>query len=394
MAQVIQAKTKAEPPVEMRAESKVEAKTEAPPAPARRRNLRPARLVVIGLLLLGAVLYGAYQVYMRMTHVSEYDARVTADIVTMSSRGDGWVVDMPALEGMMVEAGQVVVRIDDRIARLRAEGLQAQLQAVQADRVRLQAERRLVENQAAAKTRTRTSGVRMTEAARAALDSDILLAKQELDRSRSLADRGVITSKQLETAQANVTRLESTRRKLDAERLQAEGNLGEAVAERDRLEVIDGQIAGLDPVEANLRAQLSLLQVEVADRTLRSPVPAVIDRTFVEPGEYVLAGQRILMLHNPKEVWVEANIKETQLRKLKLDQRVHIAVDAFPDDKFTGRVARIGSAATSRFALLPTPNPSGNFTKITQRVPVKIDFIEMPRQLAPGMMVEVDIDVR
>ena len=75
----------------------------------------------------------------------------------------------------------------------------------------------------------------------------------------------------------------------------------------------------------------------------------------------------------------------------RLTRRV---IDAFPDDKFIGRVARIGSAATSRFALLPTPNPSGNFTKITQRVPVKIDFTEMPRQLSPGMMVEVDIDIR
>jgi membrane fusion protein, multidrug efflux system len=127
---------------------------------------------------------------------------------------------------------------------------------------------------------------------------------------------------------------------------------------------------------------------------VKSPVPAVIDRVFVEPGEYVNAGQRILMLHNPKEVWVEANIKETQLRKLKLGQPVAITVDAFPDDKFVGKVTRIGSATTARFALLPTPNPSGNFTKITQRVPVKVNFVEMPRPVSPGMMVEVDIDIR
>lgn len=389
MAQVIQAKL---PPPEMRNDTKPEAVSPGPVK--RRRNLRPLRFIIIGLVLIGGIAIGAYEIYLRMTHVSEYDARVTADIVTMSSRGDGWVVEMPALEGMMVEAGQVVVRIDDRIAKLKAEALEAQIQSVQADRVRLMAERRAVENQAMAKTRTRTSGVQMTTAARAALDSDILLARLELERSRALSQKGVITDKQLETAQANVQRLENQRRRLDAERQQAEGTLGEAVAERDRLEVIDGQIAGLDPVEANLRAQLRQLQVEVGDRTLRSPVPAIIDRTFVEPGEYVLAGQRILMLHNPKEVWVEANIKETQLRKLKVGQEVHIAVDAFPDDKFMGTVARIGSAATSRFALLPTPNPSGNFTKITQRVPVKIVFTQMPRQLSPGMMVEVDIDIR
>jgi membrane fusion protein, multidrug efflux system len=79
---------------------------------------------------------------------------------------------------------------------------------------------------------------------------------------------------------------------------------------------------------------------------------------------------------------------------LKLGQTVLIAVDAYPNERFTGTVGRIGNATTARFALLPTPNPSGNFTKITQRVPVKIDFVEMPKPLSPGMMVEVEIDLR
>ena len=99
-------------------------------------------------------------------------------------------------------------------------------------------------------------------------------------------------------------------------------------------------------------------------------------------------------MHDPNEVWVEANIKETQVGRLKLGQKVLVAVDAYPDDTFTGRVSRIGSATTARFALLPTPNPSGNFTKITQRVPVKIDIVDPPKPLTPGMMVEVEIDVR
>ena len=158
--------------------------------------------------------------------------------------------------------------------------------------------------------------------------------------------------------------------------------------------MIDAQIAALDHQVANLAAQLHQQHVDVEDRTIRSPVPAVIDRTFVLPGEYVPAGQRILMLHNPDEVWVEANIKETQVGQLKLGQKVDVAVDAYPGVTFIGRVARIGSATTARFALLPTPNPSGNFTKITQRVPVKIDIVNPPRPLKPGMMVEVEIDLR
>lgn len=352
------------------------------------------RLLVIVVVLIGALTYGGYETYMRMTHVYESDARVTADIATISSRADGWVTEMAALEGTRVAAGQTIIQIDDRIARLRAEALRAQLEAVRTDRDRLKAERRMISNQADAKMRTRESGVRASVAARAALDSDILLARQELDRSRQLHARRVITDKQLETAQAAVSRLENTRRRMDAEREQAEGSLAEAEGERDRLAVIDGQLAGLEHTQANLKAQLRQQMVDVEDRTIKSPFEAVIDRTFVIAGEYVSSSQRILMLHNPKEVWVEANIKETHLRHLKLGQQVDIRVDAFPDDHFRGRVARIGSATTARFALLPTPNPSGNFTKITQRVPVKIDLVEMPRPVVPGMMVEVRIDVR
>jgi membrane fusion protein (multidrug efflux system) len=194
-------------------------------------------------------------------------------------------------------------------------------------------------------------------------------------------------------AQAAVEKLESQIQQAKAEHQQALGSLEEARVEADKLGVIDAQIAALDHQVANLAAQLHQQEVDIEDRTIRAPVPAVIDRTFTLPGEYVQAGQRILLLHNPDEVWVEVNIKETQVGRLKLGQKVVVAVDAYPDDTFVGKVARIGSATTARFALLPTPNPSGNFTKITQRVPVKIDLVQMPRPLAPGMMVEVEIDL-
>ena len=157
-------------------------------------------------------MFGGYEVYLRSTHVYETDARISADIVTMSSRAEGWLVEVPVREGMRVEANQVVARIDDRTAKLRAEALRAQIQSIQADRERLLAERKLIENQADAKARTRASGVKVTQAARDMLDSDILLANQELERSKQLYERRVITDKQLETAQAAVTRLSSTGR--------------------------------------------------------------------------------------------------------------------------------------------------------------------------------------
>jgi membrane fusion protein (multidrug efflux system) len=371
-------------------------KSAVPSPPPRDRGrflLRPRILASMAVLAI-ATLYAGREVYLRFTHIYEYDARVTADIVTVSSRADGWIVEMPALEGARVGANDVVVRIDDRIAKLRSDALATQIKSVQAERARLAAERRMIAEQTDAVMRTRTSGVTVKEKAIAALKSDLALARLELERNRSLFDRHVANERALQVAQASAAKLESQLLQSQAEYEQAQGSLHEALADRSRLDVIDAQVDALEFQAANLQAQLAQQVVDVEDRTIRSPVPAVIDRTFTLPGEYVASGQRILMLHNADEVWVEANIKETQVGQLKLGQKVLIAVDAYPNERFIGTVGRIGNATTARFALLPTPNPSGNFTKITQRVPVKIDFVEMPKPLSPGMMVEVEIDVR
>ena len=120
----------------------------------------------------------------------------------------------------------------------------------------------------------------------------------------------------------------------------------------------------------------------------------MVDKIFVDVGEYVTPAQRLAIIHDPDKIWVEANIKETEVRKLRIGQSVDISVDAFPDLEITGRVEAIGNSTTSEFALLPTPNPSGNFTKITQRLPVRIKVEQEEGLLRPGMMVEVNIDIR
>src|SRR5262245_57090534 len=115
----------------------------APPptrTPRRRRSgiLRP-RYFALGAVLLAALAYGGHELYMRLTHVYEYDARITADMITMASRVDGFVIDLPAEEGTRLAAGETVARIDDRISKLRAEALRSQILAVEADRSRLEA---------------------------------------------------------------------------------------------------------------------------------------------------------------------------------------------------------------------------------------------------------------
>ena len=151
--------------------------------------------------------------------------------------------------------------------------------------------------------------------------------------------------------------------------------------------------ATLDFRKAEVLARIDRQQLDIADRTMTAPFDGVVSRAFADIGEYLEAGQRIALLHNPEKIYVEANIRETDIRRLALGQEVTIEVDAYPDRPFTGTVAMIGQAATSQFALLPSPNPSGNFTKVTQRLPVRIAVGQEDGVLRPGMMVEIFIHV-
>ena len=142
-----------------------------------------------------------------------------------------------------------------------------------------------------------------------------------------------------------------------------------------------------------MRARSERQQLDLADRVGVSPLHGVVSRAFVEVGEYVQPGQRIALVHDPSKIYVEANIRETDIARLSLEQSVRIEVDAYPDRPFEGRIEMIGAAATSEFALLPNPNPSGNFTKVTQRLPVRIAIEQVDGMLRPGMMVEVFIRI-
>lgn len=370
----------------------------APPAPApppqRTRGIgRPIRYFLIAVAAIAAVVFAGREVVNRMTHVYEYDARVVTDHVTIGSRVEGNLIALNVEAGETVAAGDLLAQVEDRIPTLELSALQAELAALRAERNEYAARTDLVTRQTDSRYRTRLTSIRSQQARRASLAADLRLAEQELARFASLYERRVISRSSLDRAQADVARLRGDMQRADADIASSRGEAAEAEADKGELTVIERELAIVEFKEAQLAARIARHETLISQRAIRAPKAGVIDRVFVENGEYVGEGRRILMLHDPDEIWVEANIKETEVRRLKRGQRVAITVDAFPDDVFVGRVDRIGTAATSRFALLPTPNPSGNFTKVTQRIPVKILFEQRPRQLAPGMMVEVEIDV-
>ena len=359
---------------------------------ARRRF--GVRYLIIGLVVIVGGIFAFREVHQRLIYVYEYDARIAGDMVTVSSRVAGWVTKLPVSEGELIDGDQMLVKIDDRESRLLIKQLQAQKDAIAAQRARLVSERKLVDSQTETRVNTQLAAVNAAAATVSSLKPQLDNAKSQLEQDEALFRKKVIARRQFDQTRTTMQRIDGEYRTRVAEQEEARNKLREARADRQRLSVFDSEINILVHEEDELQAQLERQRLDLKDRTIGSPVQGVVDRVFVEEGEYVTPGQRLLLVHDPKKVWIDANVKETDIRKVKIGQTVDVTVDAFPDKKFAGKVIAIGNAATSEFALLPTPNPSGNFTKITQRLRVRVAIDQEQNLLRPGMMVEVFIDVR
>lgn len=349
--------------------------------------------MIIGIIAFFALIFGSIEIHDRLAYVHEVDARLQTDLITVSSRVAGWISDIAVSQGDKIENGNTILTIDGRESRLRLEELEAQLQGILAERARLEADRVLVDKQTASRLVSEQAQLETAKVAVSSLKPQLELADRELKRSQKLYARKVISRRQLDLAETAHQRLDREYSLALAARKTAEAKVQEARAERSKLEVLTAELNVMLQKEGEYQAKIAHQKLDLNDRTIRSFVDGVVDRVFVDAGEYVTPGQRLALIHDPKKIWVEANIKETEIRKLEIGHNVDITIDAYPDKIFKGTIKSIGDSTTSEFALLPTPNPSGNFTKITQRLPVRIAIDQDGRQLRPGMMVVVKIDI-
>jgi len=364
------------------------------PALIKRRQIVPAiRLTMLVAMALALGLWAYGWIQSTLVRVHEYDARVTVDQVAVSSRLDGRLVARPVQEGSRVSRGDVVARIDDREARARLEELQAERRRLEAERDEIGARIQVVDARVTSRVAAEQARLRSARALVEAIRAESAYAQRESARSEKLSKQGVMSAKLLDSARTDYLTKQKELVRAEASVATALARLGEAKAERQEIRVLERERETLLSRDKELEARLVSKRIDVDDRVVTSPVDGVVSRTFVEPGENVEAGQRIALLHDPSSVYIEANIRETDIRRVAPGQSVRIEVDAYPGQAFAGRVKRIGEAATSQFALLPNPNPSGHFTKVTQRLPVRIEVEDTGAPLRPGMMVEVFIDV-
>jgi len=314
---------------------------------ARRRRV----LVIAALIILAIVATVVWWVNTSGYETTD-DAFIDARTVSISSQINAAIVDVPVTDNQMVEAGAVLVRLDER-------DYKAQLDQSKANIVNIDAQ---IDAQQA----------RIEQAQKQAAESqaNLTFAEQQERRYSDLVSKGAVT---VEQAQQYVSGL----RQAQANFSGAEHNV---VATQKQLPVLRAQ-------RQQAAAQLELAQANVSRTLVTAPEAGRVTRLTAAKGNYAAVGQT-LMMFVPQTLWVTANFKETQLQTVRPGDPVEIAVDAFPGRKFKGHVDSIQSGSGTAFSLLPAENATGNYVKIVQRVPVKIVFDRPPDvQLGPGMSV-------
>ena len=347
--------------------------------------------IVAFTILLASVLGLAWWFYDRSQYVYLDDARVASTMISISSRIPGWVVDFPVHEGQRVAKGDTLVSIDARDTRLQLNEIEASLKTMAMEYERKQSEISLTRKQVDSAIATARSNLAAAQSSLRETTITLNQSEKDLRRADSLLVQKMISEETWESTKTAHDKAMQTHDKAQAEVQSARAGLAAAEANKEKLDVLDKELAMIARQEDQTRVQEQRLKATLSDYVILSPISGVIDEKFINQGEYVYPGQRILMLHDPDDVWIKANIKETEVRHVSVGSPVTVSVDAWPGREWKGTVSNVGSAATSQFAMLPAPNPSGNFTKITQRLELKVRLDKEDEKLKPGMMVELKI---
>ncbi|MBB4303282.1 membrane fusion protein (multidrug efflux system) [Rhodobium orientis] len=367
------------PDAPMTAEGSPEAPPTEEPSEGNGRPRRSRKLVVAAVLLAVLAAAGTYGYHWwqvgRFIEETD-DAYIKADIVSLSAEVTGRIVAVPVKDNQRVEKGDVLVRIDDADYLASRASAEASLAAAEAAIANIEA--------------SRTLQLRQLDAARADLETakaNLDLAETEFKRKDKLTATGATSKQALDQADNALRLAQAARDKATAA----------IAADEQQLKVLDWQkkqrIADRDSANAALRqAQTNL------DRTvIHAPRAGLIGNRGIDPGEYVGPGTRLMSIVPMDAIYVVANFKETQVRRFRDGMEVDLTFDMLGGRTVEGTIDSVAPATGSEFALLPPQNATGNFTKIVQRIPVKIRLKNLPDDglaLRPGTSVVVRVNTK
>ena len=347
-----------------------------PEVPAKRRPMRKLLLLTLLAAALGGGGYAGWQYWtVGRFFVSTDDAYVQADISVLAAKVSGYLDAVPIVNGQSVKKGDVIARLDDGDYRLALQAAKDKLATQQSTIARIG---------------------RQTEAAQA----QVAQSAAQIDAAKADAVRAAndyLRATQMQADFVAKSKLDQTKADRDRTEAAVKGAEAALIAARANVDVLSAQKREAENLAAELATAVDRAQRDLDFTVIRAPFDGVVGNKAVEAGAYVAPGTRIAALVPLQSVRIDANFKETQLAHMKPGQRVEIAVDAFPDKKIVGEVESFSPASGTVFSVLPTDNATGNFTKIVQRLPVRVHVPEdVAREglLRPGLSVVVRVDTR
>src|ERR1700761_1416050 len=343
----------------------------AAPKAGKRKLVLPG---ILGLAALAAASYGVHYLLVGRFYISTDDAYVRANNTTLGARVSGHLSAILAGDNTLVRANQVIFKIDDGDYRIAVDAATTKIATQQATIDRIGHQVVALE-----------SAVDQAKAQVVSAEAGLKRAGLDFDRQQSLSDKGFASRATFEVSEAardqGQAALKSAQAAYDAA--------------RDNVEVTKAQQVEARAQLAELQTTLAKAQRDLDFTSVRAPVDGTFSNRMVSTGDYIVVGQRLGNVVPLDDVFIDANYKETQLKRIRPGQPVTISVDAYGHRKFAGIVDSISPAAGSVFTLLPPDNATGNFTKIVQRVPVRIRVPkDVARQnlLRAGMSVYTTVD--
>ncbi len=340
-----------------------------------RRRKRLLMLLAAFVLVAGGG-YGTYWWLVGRHYETTNDAYLDADSVTIEPKVAGYVVELKAQDNQRVRQGDVLARIDPRDYQTALDSAKADLQSAQATAANIDAQ-----------IKEQQSTIAQAEAAVDADEASVTFSEQEFKRYGDLARTGVGTAQR---QQQSASDLAQRRAALDRDR----AGLNAAKA---HTAVLQTQRRQADAAIAARKAALAQAQINLDQTTITAPVDGVVGDRTVRKGQLVQAGTRLMSVVPTDKVYLVANFKETQTGRMVPGQKVEIDVDSFPGQPINGTIDSLAPGTGAQFALLPPENATGNFTKIVQRVPVKIMLDPanpLTARLRPGLSVTATVDTR
>lgn len=338
----------------------------------KKRNIAP--VIAVPVLLIAAFFVGRTVVH-RFNYESTDNAQIETNAVPVVSRLAGFIDSLSVSDYSEVKKDQLLISIDDREYKLAVLQAQTDLANANADLANAQAQlNNSLANKQVAQANEDVQRTRLQK------------TKDDLKRDEALFSDKAITQKQLDDSRNNY---ESADKQLTANQKQVASAGSQVVTSQ-------AQISKAQALVETRKAALDLAMLRLSYCNIYAPVTGRIGKRNLEVGQYVQPGQPLMTVVNGDKFWVIANFKETQLEKMKVGQPVTITLDSYPDVEIKGKISSFSLATGAKFSLLPPDNATGNFVKITQRVPVKIELDEESKYneiLKAGLSVDVDVKV-